>query len=289
MTFRLHQYYEDNIHDNIIQKFLELGIIVLTGPTGNIGPTGNTGITGPTGSTGNRGDTGSTGLSITGPTGIIGPTGPSIGGVTGPQGPTGSTGSNGIGGATGPQGPTGSTGINITGSTGLSITGPTGLQGNTGPTGVVSNSYIFSYNTGTQAVASANVFQNIIFGVNSIVNSWTHTGGTGDFICINPGDYLVVFRINVIDTAGASVLPINVSSRATLNGTEIPGTQNNIITSIAALTTTKTILVTNFVVTLVTTDILRFQFTATATSVELFSSGSGTVPTNASVTISKLS
>ena len=47
---------------------------------------------------------------------------------------------------------------------------------------VQSDSFIFSYDTTTQSIATADVFQNVTFNTDPIINGWGHTLGSADFI-----------------------------------------------------------------------------------------------------------
>lgn len=63
MAQRVHQQYNEHIHDNLQEKLAQLSFTGPTGPTGAAGSASNTGATGPTGPTG---------ASLTGPTGAAG-------------------------------------------------------------------------------------------------------------------------------------------------------------------------------------------------------------------------
>ena len=148
MAHRVHQHYNENIHDNLRERTLVFGITGLTGFTGQSSIPLHTGPTGPVGVFGVFVNTGPTGLpgwaTNTGATGV-----PGIAenpGHTGAQGPVGSMFNN-----TGETGPTGlpgwATNTGVTGPTGLpgwaTNTGLFGETGVTGPTGA-----ILSFNTG---------------------------------------------------------------------------------------------------------------------------------------------
>lgn len=96
----------------IKNKFNEIGIYGIIGPTGPKGAQGNIGPTGPKGDTGDIGLQGEQGLQ-------------------GPQGPKGDT------GETGPQGPRGDIGPQ----------GPTGVKGDTGGIGAYAEKYISTQQT----------------------------------------------------------------------------------------------------------------------------------------------
>jgi hypothetical protein len=289
-----------------------------TGPTGPAGSTGSTGATGSTGSTGSTGNTGSTGITgstgntgSTGSTGITGSTGTT--GSTGSTGSTGNTGSTGQTGSTGVTGPTGSTGltgpIGSTGSTGFTgITGSTGQTGNTGPTGstgqtgstgatgptggnLSDENYVFSYDDRTQTYGGGG-FQNVTFNTNGQIDGWIHSvlpagTGTAEFICNQTGLYLIEYDIITRKTGGPSG---TFSSRATINGTEILGSQAavNINANNQPQEHTRA-----FIASLIVGDILRIQFTGdpagTAGNFQIIAGqGSGTNRPGITLTITRI-
>ena len=244
------------------------GLPGITGPTGLpglpgvTGPTGLLGITGPTGLPGLPGITGPTGLQglpgITGPTGLIGPIGPTgLPGIgIGIMGPTGAMGNTGVTGATGPC---------CTGATGA--TGPQGPQGPTGPLGgpvgptgatgviVTDANFAFLYDTTTQT-APIGTFQDVNFSNNEILDTWTHTPGTSAINCNTTGLYHFGYRGEVTSTI--SVVGSSVSMRSTLNGAEIPGSQEYI--DLALLTGTIIPISTSFLANCTAGDVFKMQF-----------------------------
>jgi len=140
------------------------------GPTGYTGPTGPTGDTGPSGPTGNTGD-------------------------TGPTGPTGDT---------GPSGPTGNTGD--TGTTGY--TGDTGPIGPTGPTPNITHSFISSYSTTVQKVASG---EPVKFDTDSTVyGNCGHISNSPDIWIWSPGYYYVTTSISCLESCQFSLVKNDV-------------------------------------------------------------------------------
>ena len=199
-----------------------MNIVIIEGPTGQVGPTGPQGITGlqgPAGTTGPDGGQGTTGptgyqgpVGSQGPQGIQGPQGPQgITGLTGYQGTTGLTGpqgSQGIQGIQGPQGPVGNAGPQgVQGPQGIQgiagpvgptgLTGPqgiTGFQGATGPVGLYAGKINFSPNA-----SGATGFTSIIA---------TKTGSTSNIITFinTPAPYYGWFTITFNKAYDVSVI-----------------------------------------------------------------------------------
>jgi hypothetical protein len=81
---------------------------------------------------------------------------------------------------------------------------------------------VFTYDLSTQPVASVGVFQDVTFGANANIGGWTHPVGTAFFTNSQTGLYLVQYTAQVETSVGGAS---SVSLRATLNGTEIAGSQ----------------------------------------------------------------
>ena len=158
---------------------------------------------------------GAGGLGATGATGVTGPQGAAgdLGGATGVTGSTGATGPQGpSGGATGATGPTGS--IGATGATGSGATGATGAAGLTGPTGA----------TGISGPP----------GATGAIGTPGPTGSTG------PGANLASEAFNILTnstgvvahnyTQGGLWLHKDITANFTANFTNVPTTNNNVIT-----------------------------------------------------------
>ena len=255
-----------------------------TGGTGSTGATGTTGVTGRTGPTGFTGQTGTTGTTgATGRTGITGSTGSA--GLTGAMGRTGMTGQTGSTGATGSTGTMGVTGI--IGLTGEGQDGATGSTGNMGSTGAneIGNNYSFVYSTSTQPITIGNSYQSIRFNQNGQLNGWTHstTSNTDRFTCNTAGLYYVDLNL-VSETLGS--VPVVASFRATLNGTEIPGSQRAYSYVTSSQTTAQSY---SFLVNCQVNDILIFQYAGPDTKCQLLAGdGEGITRPSVSVTIVKL-
>ncbi len=276
----------------------DVGVQGLQGSRGEVGPAGTQGPTGLTGTTGSQGLVGETGIQ-----GQIGPVGPSgstgakgdigpqgLQGLTGTQGPKGDAGVQGLTGATGLQGETGPQGlqglVGATGSQGaIGETGIQGLQGIKGDKGEAgepapsSANYAFAYDTTTQSVALANVFQDITFNTNAYLNGWQHTAGTAPFTCNQTGLYRIDYR--ALANGGLDIL----SLRTALNGAEIPGSQASF-----AGTAINTPVTQSFIVAVNAGDNLSFQLTGnTALNQQLSGGhGAGTVKPSITATILRI-
>jgi len=128
---------------------------------------------------------------------------------------------------------------------------------------VQSDSFIFSYDTTTQSIVTANVFQNITFNTDPVINGWVHTLGTAEFVADAAGTHYVVVTGNVEKSGGAN--PV-ASIRMTLNGTEIAGSEFGMdLTS----NNTSFVVTRNLMVAVEENDILRVQFAGSTTTADL--------------------
>jgi hypothetical protein len=143
--------------------------------------------------------------------------------------------------------------------------------------------YVFAYDTTSPALAVVNTFQDINFNVNAQLNGWTHTGGTAAFVAAQSGLYLVQYTAEAETLiAGATT----VSVRATLNGTEIGGSQASCDLDVASapIPVTK-----SFIVGVTAANTLALQFTGTSVNNRLVASnGSGTTRPSVSMTIIRI-
>ncbi len=122
--------------------------------------------------------------------------------------------------------------------------------------------YVFAYNNGTQNVVAANTYQDITFPADSQISGWVHTAGASQYTNTQPGIYLIQFSAYAENVSGS-----NVQMRATLNGSEIPGSRtiatfpalNQIIPLSRSLLTSAN-----------AGDVLTIQFTGSATGIRLF-------------------
>jgi hypothetical protein len=133
--------------------------------------------------------------------------------------------------------------------------------------------YVFAYDTTVQLVAVANTFQDITFNTNAQLNGWTHTAGTASFSCPQTGLYLIQYAAEI-----GALLSDDISVRATVNGTEAPGSRS--AGKIALVSR-------SFMASLNAADVLRLQFTDSAGTAQLGNGEGPTVP-SASITIVKI-
>ena len=99
----------------------------------------------------------------------------------------------------------------------------------------------------------------------------------------------MIYRLDGGGAAAMASTTISLSARATLNDTEIAGSQSSLTTTIIALTATTLPITNSFIVDCAGSDVLKIKFTGNATSMQLNSSGSGTTATSASITIIRVS
>jgi len=92
--------------------------------------------------------------------------------------------------------------------------------------GSLNNNYLNAYDTTTQAISSADTFQDFTFSDNSILDGWTHTANTNIFACNQTGVFEVIISCNARKTSGGSAETIGI--RALFNGTEIAGSFGSI-------------------------------------------------------------
>lgn len=194
-----------------------------------------------------------------------------------------------------PTGPTGATGARgVTGATGA-----TGATGPTGATGVLGNAYFFAYDTTTQIPTA--VFTNITFNTNGANDgNWTHVAGTADFTANISGTYL----INIMLFYTPSLIGVapsfygTISSRATLNNAEIPGSQaylrmntdGSLSGGVREYTLSNNFIKRSIIVTINQNDILRLQQTGTTNASGspaglLAPDGMGVTPIGGSISI----
>lgn len=195
----------------------------------------------------------------------------------GPTGPTGPRGHRGRTGPTGPTGPTGATGpaavggTGITGPTGATGAGGTGPTGPTGPTAALGN-YISAWLQGTTDVA---LWDDVDFPVTGVFDGWTRPNAQ-EFECAQDGIYLVVYKIGMALTF-SSEDPIGPASvRATLNNVEIAGSQTGFFYDNGGVPQLSIPLSSNFLVSCVATDRIKFQYALAGDSTNFYSPSIGT-------------
>ena len=141
-----------------------------------------------------------------------------------------------------------------------------------------------AYDTTTQIVAIANIFQNVTFNTNATLNGVTHVPGASAFTISSTGTYLVEAMIQGEVTAAA---PKTASARLTLNSVEVPGSGRTVRIetngSIEVLPVTA-------VVTLTSGDVVQVQLAGSGTSVQATAGvGPAAIQPCAALTIVKLS
>jgi hypothetical protein len=153
-------------------------------------------------------------------------------------------------------------------------TGGAGIAVDGAPPGSLGN-FVFASNSGLQAVATANIFQDLNFLGDAQIDGWTHSSGTAQYTNAQSGLYLVQYYAQVQTTG----IGTNAQVRATLNTSEIGGSRSFIaITALNQLFTASK----SFIVSANASDVLALQFTGTGTGVRL----SGTA--NSTLTITRI-
>jgi len=144
--------------------------------------------------------------------------------------------------------------------------------------------YVFAYDTTSQTIITQSFFQDITFNTNSQLNGWIHTAGSASFTNNQTGLYLVQYTAEASDTS--LLTSGTVSLIATLNGTEIPGSQSS-----APIPANSTAEVSkSFIVSASAGNTLKFQWTLSngATGSLVPNTGSGTTRPSVSCTIIRI-
>jgi hypothetical protein len=145
--------------------------------------------------------------------------------------------------------------------------------------------YLYSYDTNTQAVVTVNTFQDITFGADAQISGWSHTAGSAGFTNGPAGLYLIEYLAEAsIANNGNST----VSVHALLNGTEIAGSQSvsGPANSGLAIPLSK-----SFIARIPTanTNVLKLQFAGSSSNNRLLAnSGVGTTRPSVSLTIIRI-
>jgi len=142
---------------------------------------------------------------------------------------------------------------------------------------VTAENFFHAYDTTTQSVAVANVFQPVIFDTNHHLNGWTHTAGTSGFTCNQTGTYLISFNGHCQKTSGGNSL---IELRIVSDGTEEVGTA--VATTVSSNNNIRA-LPGNFILNVAAGVVLELEITGDSTGSELVAPpGDATV--NVSVT-----
>lgn len=134
--------------------------------------------------------------------------------------------------------------------------------------------FISSDDDTTQTVAVADTYQVVTFANNDLIDGWTHTLSTGEFVCPETAIYNLSVLAHIIKTAGVGAL---AQFRITING--IP--TGRVLTEDLVTNGETKMLSSSTLLSLALNDVVRLEFTANSTSVEIHSptiTGAGTVP-----------
>jgi hypothetical protein len=141
-----------------------------------------------------------------------------------------------------------------------------------------------AYDTTTQTVVVANVFQDVTLNNNATLNGVIHVAGTSNFTIASTGTYLVEAMIQGSVTAGA---PDTATARLIVNGTEVPGSGRTV--QFPSNNSIDVVPVTA-VVTATSGDVLKLQLTGSSNSIQARAGvGSAVTQPSAALTIVKLS
>jgi hypothetical protein len=144
------------------------------------------------------------------------------------------------------------------------VTGGAGMTVDGKSVGAQSGNFVFAFNNSAQAVASANVYQDITFSVDAQIDGWQHTPGTSQYTNAQSGLYLVQYNAQVITTSGNGT---NAQVRVMLNSVEIPGTHAT--ATVSSLSEAASVS-RSFIASFNASDILTLQLTGSGTGIRLF-------------------
>jgi uncharacterized delta-60 repeat protein len=150
---------------------------------------------------------------------------------------------------------------------------------------LLNTNYIAAYMTQAQTVTSS--FSPIAFDLNGPVDGWEISGGGTIFTCKKKGVYVV--RVRATYTAGVGLLGLaDITLRATVNGTELPGSQ--VSSTIGTTLLERSFLHTESIVQLKVNDqlIIQTQRTGTIGTIQLAPSGGGTTPIGSTILIERI-
>ncbi len=149
--------------------------------------------------------------------------------------------------------------------------------------GAALGNYVFAYNTGAVFVAAANTFQDISFSTDAQINGWTHITGTAPYTSAQTGLYLIQYDATATTTLSTGA---SVSVHATLNLTEIPGSQASVILSTNSLQLST--ISRSFIASVNASDVLTLQVAGSSTGSRLAGNGSGSPRPSVSMTITRI-
>ncbi len=144
----------------------------------------------------------------------------------------------------------------------------------------LNNNFVFAHDTGTQAISSADTFQDLTFATNNELDGWTHTGGSADFTCNQTGKYQIILELHLEKTGGGAQ---TVGWRTLFNGVEVTGSAGG--EDITASNASRKIS-SSPIVNATTGQILKFQFAGSATTVQVAPGPNpGSATTNPSISV----
>lgn len=147
------------------------------------------------------------------------------------------------------------------------------------------NNFVFSFDTTTQAIASANTYQGLDFATNGELNGWTHVVGTSIFGCNQTGKYRVTVDITWQKSTGGTA---SLGMRALFDAAEVAGSMqgSHLTSNNESMMTSKT-----FIVNATTAQNLEIEVASSTTNVSVLPGpdpGGATADVSASITITRI-
>lgn len=173
----------------------------------------------------------------------------------------------------------------VCGTSSVGATGPTGPIGPTGPQGgnISDYDYVFAYDTTTQPVANANMFQGLTFNTDAQIDGWQHSLGSAEYVCNQTGLYLVQYDVIAQRTSSSN---LTISIIATISGSEIPGSQSSVGFS---NTNAPQEISRSFIMSIDKGEKFALKFTGNSTAIRLSpNTGSGNVRPSTTLTITRI-
>lgn len=148
---------------------------------------------------------------------------------------------------------------------------------------VTTDNYVFAYSTSNKTFTGAGNWTDITFETaHPELSGWTHSliSSAQNFTCNQTGLYQVIYSGSVNNSGGGTR---ELDIRATLNGTEIPGS----VSSVYAAGPNPNI-ANNFLVSVTSGQVLKLQLTGSNTSVQLVPGTYGTTRPSITLTIIRI-
>ena len=131
-------------------------------------------------------------------------------------------------------------------------------------------------------------FTNITFDTNGATDgNWTHGVGA-DFMATETGTYEIDYNMYYERTSASFIAGTTVEVRASLNGTEIAGSQAEILYFRTGNFRNRQCISRSIIVNITAGEVLRFQHRSSATGSSMTATGTAILPTSATVTIVKI-